>query len=209
MKKTRILVITILGLIGILLLSPLFVKEQVKEDAIIYTDTYFIEPHYDKTPLEFGLTFLGEKEKFSDGTSNPVVLSFFRDFADWVTDTEVAWCAAYINSIYASTGYEYSGKLNARSFLKVGEIVLEPRVGDLVIFWRESPKSWKGHVGIFLNYSSDGRYIYVLGGNQSDMVTVSKYLSSRLLGFRRPEKIVDWDQASFLDSIPPIEISLK
>lgn len=203
----------IVGVIAVIILAcviPLgFIKDTPPEDSIDYTETMYIEAKYHYTPLELAFTYLGEVEKFTDGTSNPVVLSFYKDFANWVTDTEVAWCSAFVNTIYASTGYEYSGKLTARSWLKVGQEIDDPRPGDIVVFWRNSPNSWQGHVAIYLNHTPDGRYISVLGGNQSNMVKVSNYSANRLLGFRRPNYIADDDQVAFMDSIPPIEINLK
>jgi len=112
-----------------------------------------------------------------------------KDFADWIRDDSTPWCSAFMNSIYASTGYEYSGKMSARSWLDVGTPVKEPQVGDVVVFWRGSKNSWQGHVAMFVSYSADKKYINVLGGNQSDAVSIAAYPVNRLLGFRRPKFI--------------------
>lgn len=80
---------------------------------------------------------------------------------------------------------ERSGRGNARSWLNVGVQVENPEPGDVVVFWRGSPRSHKGHVGIFQGYSRDQRRIYVLGGNQDDQVSTTAYPTERLLGFRR------------------------
>lgn len=60
-----------------------------------------------------------------------------------------------------------------------------PEPGDVVIFWREDPQSWKGHVGFFFGYSQDGHRVYCLGGNQGNQVSVSAYPTNTVLGFRR------------------------
>jgi len=184
--KTRIFQGILILVTGLLILG-FSIQDKPPKTSVDYTGKMFIERLYNLTPLQLALSFLGEKEKFNDGTSNPRILSLYKDFADWVTDTEVAWCSAYMNSIYASTGYEYSGKLNARSWLDIGERVESPVPGDIVVFWRESPTSWKGHVGIYVNQNENN--IMVLGGNQSNMVNISEYSKNRLLEYRRPRKL--------------------
>lgn len=54
-----------------------------------------------------------------------------------------------------------------------------------MVFWRESVHSGSGHVGFLWGYSKDGKHIFVLGGNQSNQVTITKYGLGNLLGFRR------------------------
>jgi len=85
-------------------------------------------------------------------------------------------------------GLHRSKKLNARSWLNIGEEVKEPQAGDVVIFWRESKNSWKGHVAIYVNHSENKKYINCLGGNQSNKVCIRAYKAEQLLGFRRLEK---------------------
>jgi len=207
---SKLRVVSSVVILALIFIIPLFlIEDKNHKDSLNYTETMYLEPKYDYTPMELGFTYLGEKEKFNDGTSNPVVLSFYRDFANWVTDTEVAWCSAFMNTIYASTGHEYTGTLLARDWLKVGEEVDDPRPGDIVVFWRVQPNSWQGHVAMYLNHTPDGEYISVLGGNQSNKVSVANYRASRLLGFRRPRVIEGFDNVAFMDSIPFIELNLK
>jgi uncharacterized protein (TIGR02594 family) len=74
--------------------------------------------------------------------------------------------------------------LLARSWLNIGQNNPFPQRGDIVVFWRESPASWKGHVGVFVGYSSDRNQVYCLGGNQANQVNISAYSADRVLGFR-------------------------
>ena len=121
--------------------------------------------------------------------SNPEIMEFFYDIGfSWVKDDSTAWCSAAINFFAKKHLYERSGKLDARSWLKVGEIVLEPRLGDIVVFWRESYDSWKGHVGIYINHND--KYIWCLGGNQGNSISITAYPRNRLLGYRRLRKII-------------------
>ena len=131
--------------------------------------------------------------------SDPLILEFFHDIGfDWVSDdSKTAWCSAVINYFAKKHGYERSGRLDARSWLKVGEVVLEPELGDVVVFWRNKPESWEGHVGIYINHNS--KYIWCLGGNQGNSISIAAYPRERLLGYRRlskGEKKIDisiWD----------------
>lgn len=123
------------------------------------------------------------------GQHNPQILEFFAEIGfDWVKDDETAWCSAAINFFAKKHMYERSGKLDARSWLRVGEIVLEPQLGDVVVFWRESYDSWKGHVGLYINHND--KYIWCLGGNQGNSISITAYPRNRLLGYRRLRKII-------------------
>ena len=120
---------------------------------------------------------------------NPEVLKYFNIMGldgERLKD-ETAWCSAFMNWVAISCGYEHSGALNARSWLNVGEKVLKPQIGDVIILWRESPNSWKGHVAMYIR--EDENNYWVLGGNQSNHVGIHAYSKSRLLGFRRLSKV--------------------
>ncbi|WP_298900987.1 TIGR02594 family protein [uncultured Psychroserpens sp.] len=103
----------------------------------------------------------------------------------YVNDDETPWCSFFMNWVAKKAKVESSDLGNARSWLNVGIPVVNPEPGDVVIFWRESPESYKGHVGVFMGYSQDHTRIYTLGGNQNNQVGETAYASSQLLGFRR------------------------
>lgn len=121
--------------------------------------------------------------------NNPKILEFFKATGHmWVQSDETAWCSAFVNYLAKMNGYEYSGELDARSWLRVGEdITRTPTVGDIVVLWREHISSWKGHVGLFVRQSENA--IYVLGGNQSNQVKISPYPIDQLLSYRMLRKI--------------------
>jgi len=133
--------------------------------------------------LDRALDFYGLREVPGE-KNNPTILKFFTDIGHkWVQSDETAWCSAFINWIAWDLNLPRSGKLNARSWLDVGEETLDPLKGYIVILWRESESSWKGHVGIFIR--DDDTNIYVLGGNQNNEVNISPYPKGRLLGYRK------------------------
>lgn len=132
---------------------------------------------YLKASEFYGLTEIpGEK-------NNPQIVKFFNDIGHtWVQDDETAWCCAFINWIANECGCEWSRKLNARSWLGIGKKTEKPQLGDIVIFWRESINSWKGHIGLYVGEQGD--YIYCLGGNQNNQVNVRAYQKRMLLEYR-------------------------
>lgn len=83
---------------------------------------------------------------------------------------------------------EYTGKLDARSWMKIGKPVNDPLPGHVVVFTRGSSNSWQGHVGLYAGYNSYKTIVYTLGGNQGNQINISPYPVNgetyRLLGFR-------------------------
>ncbi len=134
--------------------------------------------------FETALQYIGTKEHTQTGEHNPKIVEMFATIGhSWVKDDETAWCAAFVNFCLLVNNFEHTGELNARSFLKYAKKVEEPQIGDIVVFWRSSRNSWKGHVGFYV--SEDEENIYCLGGNQSNSVNVTAYKKYRLLGYRR------------------------
>lgn len=120
--------------------------------------------------------------------NNQTILNFFKDMEqDWVKDDATAWCSAFVNAMAIRCGYERSNKLNARSWCVVGEEVFMPELGDIVVLWRESPESWKGHVGFYVSH--DEKYVWVLGGNQDNMVCIKPYPRERVLRYKKLRKL--------------------
>lgn len=134
--------------------------------------------------LDIALSQYGIKE-VSGSKDNPEIIKYFTElgFNSKMFKDETAWCSAVHNWIHKIAGLCYTGKLNARSWLDIGTEVFMPKMGDTVIFWRESREGWKGHVGIFISRIGDD--IYTLGGNQSNQYNIKVYPSYRVLGYRR------------------------
>ncbi len=138
---------------------------------------------------ELAQSFRGTKEWAGKHRDNPVVMQFYRDVDhDEIQHDETAWCAAFVGAMLERCDIKSTRALNARSYLKWGKKVTKPKVGDIVVFWRESPRSWKGHVGFFAGYTSSGK-VLTLGGNQNNKVSVKAYSASSVLGFRRVKVI--------------------
>jgi uncharacterized protein (TIGR02594 family) len=135
--------------------------------------------------LERARHYLGVKEK-PGASHTAAILGFFAKAGHgWVKTDEVPWCAAFVNAVLKETGLPGTGKLTARSFLQWGEPISEPRKGAIAVF-RRGQSSWQGHVGFVM--SSDAHSILLLGGNQSNRVSLAPYSRKRLLGCRWPDK---------------------
>jgi len=133
------------------------------------------------------LKYYGLKEVFGP-KHNPIIVNMFHEIGyNWVSNDETAWCSASLNYFCKRLGYERSGMLDARSWLTTGYEIKEPGIGDVVVFWRNKPDSWEGHVGLYINKEPGG--IFVLGGNQENMIKISLYSANRVLGYRRLRKI--------------------
>lgn len=117
---------------------------------------------------------------------NPEVLKYFEilGFDGQELKDETSWCAAFVNWVLVELDLPNTGRLNARSFLDIGESVKQdPKMGDVVVLWRESIESWKGHVGFYIRETETK--IYLLGGNQGNRVSIQPYDKKRLLDIRR------------------------
>ena len=133
--------------------------------------------------IKAALGEFGIKELPGAVNNSPRILEYFTEIGHgWVKEDETAWCSTFVNYIAKVTGHSMSGKLDARSWLGVGCKTLKPQIGDVVVLWRESKTSWKGHVGFFIREYKG--LIYMLGGNQDNQVCVKGYAASRLLGYR-------------------------
>lgn len=134
--------------------------------------------------VNIALSQIGVKEILGQ-KDNPEVLKYFNEigYEGNKLKDETSWCSAFMNWVALKAGVNRSNELTARSWLNIGSSVAKPEMGDVVVFWRESPKSWKGHVGIFIR-ESDG-FVWVLGGNQNNQVNISSYKSNRVLGYRK------------------------
>ncbi len=134
--------------------------------------------------IEVALTQIGVKE-IAGKQDNPEVLKYFNilGFDGAKLHDETSWCSAFANWVAITAGYEHSKSLVAKSWKEVGIKTEHPEVGDIAVFWRDNPKSWKGHVAFFIKEVNG--WIYVLGGNQNNQVKISAYPKKRLLEYRK------------------------
>jgi uncharacterized protein (TIGR02594 family) len=132
------------------------------------------------TPYDFAATMIGRGEV----PDNAALRDYLTTGGANLDPATTAWCAAFVNSSLGQAGLKGTGSNMARSFLEWGQPVDQPQKGDIAVFSRGDPNGPFGHVGFFDSFNPDGS-IKVLGGNQSDAVSLATYGKNRLLGFRR------------------------
>ena len=130
----------------------------------------------------------GVKEKA--GAANNQIIMGWADALDvgYASD-EVAWCGLFVGHCMGSTLPSEpmpANILGARQWLNYGRQVT-PQFGSVLVFWRVSPDSWKGHVGFY--WGEDGTHYHCLGGNQSNAVNIKRIPKKRLLQARWPNAV--------------------
>ncbi|MGB1215387.1 MAG: TIGR02594 family protein [Pikeienuella sp.] len=129
---------------------------------------------------------LGTREVPGPG-NNPKIMQWAEDLDQWYPDDATPWCGLFVAHCMAkgapSTPQEFN-RLGARAWRAYG-VRCEPSVGAIAVFWRTHPKtSYNGHVGFIVGADDDAYHI--LGGNQSDNVTITRVAKFRLLECRAP-----------------------
>ena len=112
-----------------------------------------------------------------------------RDGRSLGDPSKTPWCGDFVETCLRVTlpdepllGALGSNPYRARNWLLFGQQV-PPILGAVLVFERSSG----GHVGFAMG--QDDIHFYVLGGNQSDAVTVARIAKSRLLGARWPATV--------------------
>lgn len=123
----------------------------------------------------------------------PHVRRYLNDLAPEGRD----WCAGFVSWCFRETGlpmpftYTVGARDIRNQMRKAGFGVTPsaedpPRPGDIIVWWRGSPSSWQGHVGIV--HSCHGGVLRTVEGNRSPKVGSFVYSLAaieRLLGFTR------------------------
>ena len=133
--------------------------------------------------LKEALKLYGTKEVRGDGNSLEI-LSWAKEVGGWIatyyTQDAIPWCGLFMAIVCKRAGLPYNQKaLSALSWAGWGVPVQTPMLGDVLTFTR----SGGGHVGIYVG--DDDQYYHVLGGNQSDAVTITRISKLRLYAARR------------------------
>lgn len=101
---------------------------------------------------------------------------------------QVPWCGLFMAVVAVRADPERRPErmppptfLWARSWARWGKPALAPMLGDVLVFRRPGGG---GHVGIYV--AEDATAFHVLGGNQSDAVSIARLARSRVIAVRRP-----------------------
>jgi len=116
--------------------------------------------------------------------------AWFDRSVAWIDPREIPWCGAFVATVMRKWRHDIdlpANPLGARNWGRFGHSCT-PQLGAVLTFWRGSRSGWKGHVGFY--WGEDDTAYHVLGGNQSDAITVTRIAKSRLLEARWPHGIV-------------------
>ena len=117
---------------------------------------------------------------------NPLIIAWAKRLGLVYAHDSTAWCGLFVaHCIGAALPDEPlpTNPLGARRWLGFG-VGTEPTLGAVLVFWRGSRTGWQGHVGFYAG--EDSAAYHVLGGNQSDSVSIARLAKTRLLGARWP-----------------------
>lgn len=133
--------------------------------------------------IRVALAELGTKEIPGSG-NNPRVLEYHKYTTLRATQDSVAWCSSFVNFVLAKAGpYQRSHSAAARTWLSV-PTKLKGYKRHAIVILKRGNSSWQGHVGFVMDETST--HIRVLGGNQSDAVTIASYRKAAVLGYVWP-----------------------
>lgn len=132
---------------------------------------------------------LGVKEIPGSG-SNPRIEAYLRATSldqEWINDS-TAWCAGFTNYCFQRSTADFPVPLNgtmsamAKSFKLYGRPV--PCMRGAVAVFDRPPNPDSGHVGFVVGCGSG--WVDILGGNQSDAVTIERFSTDKLIALRWP-----------------------
>jgi uncharacterized protein (TIGR02594 family) len=133
-------------------------------------------------------TFVGLREIPGKGTT-PAISRWLRDLRAWWSDDETPWCGVFVAAMMRPDGHELPKHwYRARAWLEFGEPIAFPVIGAVVVFNGGPKRPGAGHVGFVVGRDEKGR-LMVLGGNQSNAVTIAPFDTNRVLGYRFPKQI--------------------
>lgn len=129
---------------------------------------------------------MGLREIVGKG-SNPTIMSWAKRLGGWVasyfTDDDIPWCGLAVAAWVAVTLPKESlpaNPLGALNWKKFGIALQTPALGAILVFTR----SGGGHVGLYAG--EDSTHFHVLGGNQSNSVSITRIEKGRLVATRWP-----------------------
>lgn len=130
--------------------------------------------------VQEGLKLYGTIETPGD-MDNPKIMQWAQEtgLTNVYTADAVPWCGLFMAVVAKRAGKKLvQGPLWALNWGKWGNDAGQPELGDVLTFVRPGG----GHVALYIG--EDEKYYHVLGGNQSDAVTITRIDKSRMRAAR-------------------------
>lgn len=100
---------------------------------------------------------------------------------DWYNSDSIPWCGLFMAIVAQRSEKQLpKGVLTALAWANFGKAVDTAMLGDVLVFKRKGG----GHVGLYVGESYNS--YFVLGGNQSDKVCITRIMKNRTHAIRRP-----------------------
>jgi uncharacterized protein (TIGR02594 family) len=134
-----------------------------------------------------GLPLIGVLED-AGKANDPTIMAWAKEtgLANVYTADAVPWCGLFAAVVAGRAGYKKpTNPLWALNWAKFGVEAAQPCLGYVLAFQRKGG----GHVGFYIGEDKDA--YHVLGGNQSDSVSIARIAKNRLYAVRRP----NWNTA--------------
>lgn len=115
--------------------------------------------------------------------NNPVILGWAKEVGlqNTYSQDSVPWCGLFMAVVAKRAGKNIPHfPLWALNWVNFGQPETSPMLGDVLVFKRDGG----GHVGLYVG--EDAGAFHVLGGNESDSVTIIRMSRDRLYAARRP-----------------------
>lgn len=132
--------------------------------------------------LDVALALYGTKEQ-PGNADNEEILAWANELGLKKTYSadSVPWCGLFMAIVAKWADKEIpKDPLWALNWKNFGNPSPLPSLGDVVVFKREKG----GHVGLYV--AEDATTFHILGGNQSDAVTITRIMKNRKVAVRRP-----------------------
>ena len=98
-------------------------------------------------------------------------------------EDEVPWCSSFVSWCLTKAGLVSTASARAKSYESWGVPIKKPVYGAIVTFTRNGG----GHVGFYTG-QRDGKWL-ILGGNQSNRVSIASYDPSKVTSIRWPTSV--------------------
>lgn len=135
--------------------------------------------------FETAKSLLGTKEVAGDG-NNPRILAWAQVVGGWTgkfyKEDEIPWCGLFVAYCMKKANIPvHDGVLSALSWASWGTPLSRGVPGAVMVFVRPGG----GHVGFYVSEDADSYHI--LGGNQSNAVTITRVAKHRFKAARWPK----------------------
>lgn len=152
-----------------------------------------------ETPADAGSTppwveEMARRKGLHENKNHTKLLAWLGSAGSAVDPAETPWCGDAVETAILRALPDAAVPVNPMAsinWLKFGKKLEQPAYGAIMVFWRNDPNGWEGHVGFYVG--EDANHYHVLGGNQSNAITITRIEKRRLRpkGIRWPNEYPD------------------